>query len=559
MDKKTDGKKMNAETESFDPGEDVVSDVEQFGDDTSSVDEIALPAAEEYSALREDDLRVAIGDIRRRSDANGGYVTYDEVNQMLPQSLVDGVETERSLKMLELLGVHVIREEEVPAWVAEKDGRAKREPDRADDPIRLYMCQMGGVDLISPEKEVQLFQEIERNEEACRTIFNRFAFAPKMYERALEALEGQRVRFDSVVSEGFDGDRDAYMARIPALRKKLSRITNPRQMDRCFAELRFGQQAVERLCSEAEERIYRPYRKLVEELAALTAGRVSKKRDREEARVRAEMSKYEAVFACNGSRIVEEFENLRMAMKDVQAARTQVVEGNLRLVVSIVKKYVNQGLGFLDLIQEGNTGLMKAVEKFEYKRGYRFSTYATWWIRQAATRAIADQARTIRIPVHMVEKINSVMREQKKLVQRLGREPSDAELGSACGLSAAAIRAVKKMSQRPISLQARVGDDDATFGDFIPDVASMNPREAADGRIMREQLHKALSSLSVRERKIVDYRFGLSDGRSRTLEEVGRIFNVTRERVRQIEAKALRKLRHPSRMRLLREYFVKCA
>lgn len=241
--------------------------------------------------------------------------------------------------------------------------------------------------------------------------------------------------------------------------------------------------------------------------------------------------------------------------ENVVSARNRLIEANLRLVISVVKHFLNRGLGLQDLIQEGNLGLVKAIEKFEYRRGYRFSTYATWWIRQAASRAIANQARTIRIPVHKIQAMSEMLRAEKRLVQRLGREPDDEELGKACGQSAQDVHAIRKMALSPVSLQSGVGDEgDVCRGDFIPDERSPDPFEATAEHLMQEQLRSVLDTLGDRERAVLDYRFGLSDGTIVSLEDIGRRLGVTRERVRQIEAQALRKLRQPRQMRVLREY-----
>lgn len=562
-------------------------------DDESSIDaEAILPSMEGMSILRETELNDVINDVKHRSEANGGYITYEELNQILPQTIVDAIQSDRYLKILEALGVQVLREEDVKKFVEAKNQKAADPKARAaemiEDPIRMYLHQMGQVQLLTKDEEIEICQTIENAEVKTRDMFNRFLFTPPMYAGLLDKLEGQSERFDRIVTDSFEEKRNDYVQLIPGFRKQIKEVekrlkeasakylsiislsnvsaqqlrgaektlANARAaLKQTFVDLSFKQKVLETLCAEADERYYLPYRQLVVRLSTAQKMKACKKRDSEIAAIRAKMESFEALFGMPAEEFLTTFAELRKVLKAGQVARTKMVEANLRLVISIVKKYMNRGLSFLDLIQEGNTGLMKAVEKFEYKRGYKFSTYATWWIRQAATRAIADQARTIRIPVHMIETINRLMRVNKKLVQKLGREPTEAELSAEMGIPPDQVRTVKRMAQQPISLQSKVGDnDDAHYGDFIPDVTSENPFEVTEGHLLKERLREILETLSDRERQVVDYRFGLSDGYSRTLEEVGRLFNVTRERIRQIEAKALRKLRHPSRMKSLGDF-----
>ena len=561
--------------------------------DAAEAEGEVLPSLEGMSILRQTELNEVVKDLKRRSDANGGYITFEELNQILPSNIVDVIQTENSLNMLERLGVHVIREENVKSFIEAKNAKtaeSKRPSDMIEDPIRMYLHQMGQVELLKREEEIEICTTIEEAETKTREYFNRFLFAPSMYATLLDKLEGQRERFDRVVDDDNEDNRDGYMEKLPGFRRQLAvvekrlreasekfrsvmsmpkskaspavvrgaekTLANARlALKQCFADMSFKQKVLETLCDEANERYNLPYRSLVAKHADLVRQRPSQRRDRELKELRAKMANYEGLFGMPAEEFLTTFSDLRKSMRAGQGARKKMVEANLRLVISIVKKYMNRGLSFLDLIQEGNTGLMKAVEKFEYKRGYKFSTYATWWIRQAATRAIADQARTIRIPVHMIETINKLMRVQKRLIQKLGREPEEKELAKEMDMPADQVRAVKRMAQQPISLQSKVGDnDDAHYGDFIPDLSSENPFEVTEGHLLKERLRDILNTLTDRERQVVDFRFGLSDGYSRTLEEVGRLFNVTRERIRQIEAKALRKLRHPSRMKSLGDY-----
>ena len=559
--------------------------------DASDADTV-LPSMEGMSILRETELNAVIQDVKRRSEANGGYITYEELNQILPSNIVDAIQSDKYLKILEALGVQVLREEDVKKYLDAKNAKATdpkaRSSDMIEDPIRMYLHQMGQVPLLKREEEVEICAIIEDAEAKTKDMFNRFLFVPSMYASLLDKLEGQRERFDRIVTDKFDDNRDAYMELIPQFRKEIKDVdrrlreasakylsviaqadasptmvrgaekglANARAaLRKCFDDLSYKQKVLETLCADADERIYLPYRALVAKQARLLQQRPSKRREEELKAVRAAMAQKEALFGMPGEEFVSTFSELRTILKKGQVARTRMVEANLRLVISIVKKYMNRGLSFLDLIQEGNTGLMKAVEKFEYKRGYKFSTYATWWIRQAATRAIADQARTIRIPVHMIETINKLMRVQKRLIQKLGREPNEQELSQEMDMPPDQVRAVRRMAQQPISLQSKVGDsDDAHYGDFIPDLSSENPFEVTEGHLLQERLQDILNTLTDRERQVVKLRFGLIGGYSRTLEEVGRLFNVTRERIRQIEAKALRKLRHPSRMKSLGDY-----
>ena len=518
-----------------------------------------LEKMSDLSEIQGGDLEAAVREIGRAAEAKGGRITLEEVNLRLPSGLADEATVEAVLERLEQSGIEVER----PELSAPEGEPAKAEaeaPEAGEDPVRTYMRQMGRVDLLSREEENRLFAVVEASEKSCREGLCAFRFVPTLLADVLTRLEGQAVRFDHVVSDAFEGDRAAYVSRIPAFRQGLAKARGKAAVAKCLESLCFTAGQLEEVCARMEEELYLPCRQLLAERNRWQAKRESQRRVRELARIEAELAVLEEKLAMPGEKFVDRFGRLRQVMKEGSEARKRIVEANLRLVVSVVKRFLNRGLGFLDLIQEGNAGLMRAVEKFEVRRGYRFSTYATWWIRQAASRAIADQGRTIRIPVHMIETINRLARLNKRMVQRLGREPSERELAEESGLSEAVVRAVRKMAMRPVSLQTRIGDDgDATVGDFIPDTKSTNPFEATEASLLREQLKSVLDTLGLREREVIDYRYGLSDGYSRTLEEVGRFFNVTRERVRQIEAKALRKLRHPQRLRMLREYSAKSA
>ena len=512
-----------------------------------------------------------------------GYLTFEDINEAIPDSVIDPDELEAYLQLLRGMDIDIVQSQDVDKFkITKKKGKVAKggRLDFFDDPIRMYLHQMGQVPLLTREQEVDICKRIEDAEITARRLFNRLCSTADRYLSLADRLENGKERFDRVVVDKFVDSRDDYLGMLSkvrndvlkvqqklktafatAVKSRTSRAERESQLAICdklrdklassLEELHFKQKVVESLASDSEVD-YARFRSAVTAIGKLEKQRKSRRRDEAMKECRKVVLVFQNELCIPAEDCLAYLDGLRTAMKRGQQARTEMVEANLRLVISIVKKYMNRGLSFLDLIQEGNTGLMKAVEKFEYRRGYKFSTYATWWIRQAATRAIADQARTIRIPVHMIETINKLLRVQKKLVQQFGREPTAEEAAEEMDMPVERVRAVYKMAQQPISLQSPVGDgDDAHFGDFIEDKSAENPSEMTAYSMLKDRLKDVLDTLTERERQVLDYRFGLTDGYSRTLEEVGKKFAVTRERIRQIEAKALRKLRHPTRIRKL--------
>jgi RNA polymerase primary sigma factor len=509
-----------------------------------------------------------------------GYLTYGDINEALPDNLASPEQIEQIIIQLRNLEVEIVDQAEVDR-VKQSDQEEEEEKSRLDildDPVRMYLKQMGQVPLLTREQEVEISKRIEQAENEIKKIICAFGFAAKEHIALAEKLvaEPPKERFDRVILDQKIEGRENH---VKALRKLIVSVRAlDEQVDREYAKSRKAQtsedfQAKYRKLNKRLQGTFSKFyfkQRVMEEMA-LVAENIHDKiqsslrtiRDLEEcghspqqqAMIDAEQRKIAALeefVRLPHDDYLNAFAQLEVAGAKAIQAKTEMVDANLRLVISIAKKYTNRGLSFLDLIQEGNMGLMKAVEKFEYRRGYKFSTYATWWIRQAITRSIADQARTIRIPVHMIENINKIMRMQKRLLQDFGREPTSEEIADEMQLPVDRVRAIVKMAQQPISLQSPVGDGEETsFGDFIEDKSSENPSDVTSFSLLKDKLTDVLSSLSERERKVLELRFGLGDGAPRTLEEVGKQFRVTRERIRQIEAKALRKMRHPTRLRHL--------
>ncbi|AAC68218.1 RNA polymerase sigma factor [Chlamydia trachomatis] len=519
-----------------------------------------------------------------------GFITYEEINEILPPSFDTPEQIDQVLIFLAGMDVQVLnqadveRQKERKKEAKELEGLAKRSEGTPDDPVRMYLKEMGTVPLLTREEEVEISKRIEKAQVQIERIILRFRYSTKEAVSIAQYLINGKERFDKIVSEKEVEDKTHFLNLLPKLisllkeedaylEERLLALKDPALSKPDQARLNDELEKC-RIRTQAYLRCFHCRHNVTEDFGEVVFKAYDSflqlEQQINDLKARAERNKFAAAKLAAArrklhkrevaaGRTLEEFKKdvrmLQRWMDKSQEAKKEMVESNLRLVISIAKKYTNRGLSFLDLIQEGNMGLMKAVEKFEYRRGYKFSTYATWWIRQAVTRAIADQARTIRIPVHMIETINKVLRGAKKLMMETGKEPTPEELGEELGFTPDRVREIYKIAQHPISLQAEVGDGgESSFGDFLEDTAVESPAEATGYSMLKDKMKEVLKTLTDRERFVLIHRFGLLDGRPKTLEEVGSAFNVTRERIRQIEAKALRKMRHPIRSKQLRAF-----